>query len=70
MLFQITEIEFDFEDDDYDEAWEGDPIPQQEIIDEVLGQIWEVDDEEDLVDEITDSTGWCINKIDYYQVIS
>ena len=64
MQFQVTEIEFDF-DDDYDEGWEGDPIPQQQIIDETIGQIWEADDEEDLVEEITCATGWCINSIDY-----
>jgi len=64
MQFQITEIEFDF-DDDYDEGWENDPIPQQEIIDETIGQIWEADDEDDLIEEITCATGWCINSIDY-----
>ena len=47
MLFQVTEIEFDF-DDDYEEAWKDEPIPQQEIIDETIGQIWEADDEDDL----------------------
>ena len=64
MQFQITEIEFDF-DDDYDEGWENDPIPQQEIIDETIGTIWEADDEDDLIEEITTATGWCINSIDY-----
>ena len=64
MKFQITEIEFDF-DDDYDEGWEGDPVPQQQIIDETIGQIWEADDEEHLVDKISDETGWCIKSIDY-----
>ena len=32
MKFQVTKIEFDF-GDDYDEGWEGDPVPQQQIID-------------------------------------
>ena len=68
MLFQVTEIEFDF-DDDYDEGWEGDPIPQQQIIDETIGQIWEAVDEDDLVDEITCATGWCIKSIDYRHVL-
>ena len=64
MQFQVTEIEFDF-DDDYNEGWENDPIPQQEIIDETIGTIWEADDEDDLIEEITTATGWCINSIDY-----
>jgi len=69
MQFQVTAIEFDF-DDDYAEGWENDPIPQQEIIDETIGQIWEVDDEDDLVDEITCATGWCIKSIDYRHVLN
>ena len=69
MLFQVTDIEFDF-DDDYDEAWKDDPIPQQQIIDETIGQIWEADDEDDLVEEITCATGWCIKSIDYRHVLS
>ena len=69
MKFQVTEIEFDF-DDDYDEGWEGDPVPQQQIIDETIGQIWEADDEDDLVEEITCATGWCIKSLDYRHVLS
>lgn len=68
MQFQVTEIEFDF-DDDYDEGWEGDPIPQQQIIEDTLGQIWEADDEDDLIEEITCATGWCIKSIDYRHVL-
>jgi hypothetical protein len=69
MQFQVTEIEFDF-DDDYDEGWKGDPILQQQIIDETIGQIWEADDEEDLVEEITCTTGWCIKSIDCRIILS
>ena len=69
MLFQITAIEFDF-DDDYDEGWENDPIPQQQIIDDTIGQIWEAEDEDDLVEEITCATGWCIKSLDYRIVLS
>ena len=68
MQFQVIEIEFDF-DDDYEEGWEGDPIPQQQIIDETIGTIWEASDEDDLVEEITCATGWCIKSIDYRHVL-
>jgi hypothetical protein len=63
MQFQVTEIEFDFTDDLDDEAL--DVETQDEIYDEVLGTIWDADDEDDLVEEITCATGWCINSIDY-----
>ena len=61
MQFQITDIEFDFDDIDEKE--------QDEIYEEVLGQIWEASDEEDLVEEITTATGWCIKSLDYRHVL-
>ena len=64
MQFSVTEVEFDFDDgiklDDskltYDE--------EIEIRDLTLG-VWEANDEDDLLDEITATTGWLIKKIDY-----
>jgi hypothetical protein len=29
---------------------------------------WDIEDEEDLVDEITNETGWCIKSIDYCEI--
>ena len=66
MLFQVTEIDFDFTDS------EGE-LPakmQKEFIDLTIGQIWEADDEEDLVEEITAATGWCINSLNYQHVLA
>ena len=68
MLFQVTEIEFDFSDDVDDEAL--DVESQDEIYDEVLGSIWEANDEDDLIEEITCVTGWCIKSIDYRHVLN
>ena len=68
MLFQVTEIEFDFSSDD--DTWgDVDPDYQKEVTEETIGQIWEADDEDDLVEEITCATGWCINSIDYRHVL-
>lgn len=67
--FQVTDIEFDF-DDDYAEGWQDDPIPQEQIVSETIGQIWEADDEDDLIEEITCSTGWCIKSIEYRYILS
>jgi len=69
MKFQVTEIEFDF-DDDYAEEWKDEPIPQQQIIDVTIKQVWEADDEDDLIEEITCATGWCIRSIDYRHILS
>ena len=60
MLFQITEIEFDFDYEDEMTAYDAD-----RLVCETIGQIWEADDEDDLVEEITSAYGWCIKSIDY-----
>ena len=67
MKFQVTEIEFDFEMED-DEYPSDDS--QQSLTDETIGQIWDADDEDDLVEEITCATGWCIKSIDYRHILS
>ena len=64
MQFQVTAIEFDFDDED--------DFPEHQfsnITDETIGMIWEADDEEDLVEEIIASTGLRIKSIDYRHVL-
>lgn len=61
MNYQITEIEFDFDDLDTE--------TQNEIYDDVLFSFWEADDEDDLVEEITCATGYCINSLNYLHVL-
>ena len=62
MQFQVTDIEFDF--DDLEESQIADEY-KQELTDEMLGSFWEADDEDDLIEEITCASGWCIKSIDY-----
>ena len=64
MKLLVTKIEFDFNDDDFVE-WQGLSLDEQiAITNDNLG-IWEVDDEDELVDKISDTSGWCIKSIDY-----
>ena len=65
MQFQITDIEFDFDDGIGIFPIEN----QQEIVDDHIGMIVEADDEDDLIEEITSTTGWCIKSIDYHHVL-
>ena len=62
IKFLVTDIEFDFEDSlgelSYDE--------QIEIRDQHLG-VWEADNDDDMIDEITAASGWCIKNI-YYDI--
>ena len=73
MKYRITEIEFDFTDDIGDGDTMDDFLTdeyKQEVFDEVVGNIWEADDEEDLIDEISCASGWCIKSIDYRHILS
>ena len=69
MQFQVTKIEFDFDSDILDTEQMTDE-DCQEIIDETMSTTWDADDEDDLIEEITSATGWCINSIDYRHVLS
>ncbi len=66
MKFLVTECEFDL-NDDYDMSKDDrlnlDEL-QIELEDQTVG-VWEADDEEDLIEEITAAAGWCIKSIDY-----
>ena len=66
MQFRVTNINFDFEDDNFELS----PIEQQEVIEETLATTWEATDGDDLVEEITAATGWCVNSIDYCYVLN
>ena len=60
MKFNVTEVEFDFTDSQGSISFDE----EIEARDLALG-VWEADDEDDLVDEITSASGWCIKSIDY-----
>ena len=62
MKFNVTEVEFDF-DLDYAKLTFEEEI---EVRDLALG-VWEADNDDDLLDEITTATGWCIKNI-YYDI--
>ena len=64
MQFQVTDIVFDFSPED-----DLHPEEMQDIYDDTVGHIWEADDDEDLVEEITCATGWCVKSIDYRHVL-
>ena len=60
MKYLVNAIEFDFSDSQGElDEWE-----QEQIVKNNIG-VWEADDEDDLVDEITTGTGWCIKSIDF-----
>ena len=66
MKLQITEIEFDLTDD---LNLDSDTQHLQERLQNVyVGQFWDVDDDLELVDLISDKSGWCVNSINYKEI--
>ena len=66
MQFQVTYIEFDFDDALY-------PMTEQEmqdVYDDYIGAFWEADDGDDLVEEITCAAGYCVKTIDYRIILN
>ena len=60
MKFKVIDVEFDFTDSQGElEKWEQDQIVKNNI------GVWEADDEDDLIEEVTTASGWCIKSIDY-----
>ena len=63
MKFNVTEIEFDL-NDSLSEEYQLTFDDEIALRDDALG-VWEADDEDDLIEEITTASGWCIKSIDY-----
>ena len=61
MKYYVSDIEFDFTDatDEQLSQEEKDTITQHNI------GVWEAEDEDDLVEEVTTASGWCIKSINY-----
>tara|TARA_Y100000816_G_scaffold63055_1_gene41660 strand:- start:177 stop:419 length:243 start_codon:yes stop_codon:yes gene_type:complete len=63
MKFNVKDIEFDLNDslsEEYSLSFEE----EIELHDSALG-IWDTLDEDDLIEQITELSGWCIKSIDY-----
>jgi len=76
VLLQVTEVSFDF--DDFDEE-EFTAEERQEVVDAVVGNVFEVevddnDTEEDvanaLLEHVIDFTGWVVVSLDFRQVVT
>ena len=63
MKFNVTEVEFDF-NDSLSEEYQLTFDEEIAVRDLALG-VWEAEDEDDLIEEVTTASGWCIKSIDY-----
>ena len=63
MMYDVIEIEFDL-NDSLSEEYSISFDEEIALRDSALG-VWEADNEDDLIEEITAAAGWCIKSIDY-----
>lgn len=61
MQFLVDHIEFDFDE----ELTRDEKI---DVLDDNIG-VWDADDEDDLIEEITVASGWCIKSINYRHLL-
>ena len=61
MQFLVNHIEFDFDE----ELTRDEKI---DALDDNIG-LWDADDEDDLIEEITVASGWCIKSINYCHLL-
>lgn len=61
MFYKINSVEFDFED----EFGEWTQHHFDNVTGFTLETMWEADDGDDLIEQITNCTGWCIKSIAY-----
>ena len=66
MKYNVTDIEFDFDDGNDDESYALTFDEEIALRDSALG-VWEADNEDDMIDEITAATGYLINNI-YFDI--
>ena len=72
MNYNVTDIVFDFDDDEANTVCNSDlgtffiasNSVREQVIERYRG-VWEADNEDDLIEEITAASGWCIKSIDY-----
>ena len=66
MNYNVTDIEFDFDDGNDGESYALTFDEEIALRDSALG-VWEADNEDDMIDEITAATGYLINNI-YFDI--
>ena len=69
MPFQITDISFDCSLDDSDWTIKDQLETEEMLPHSYIGSVWEADDEDDLIEEISCASGWCIKSIDYRHIL-
>jgi len=70
MKYHIIDIEFDCSLDDDDWTPKDQEETEEGLARAYIGTIWDADDREDLIEELSCASGWCIKSLDYNFILS
>jgi hypothetical protein len=70
MKYHIIDIEFDCSLDDEDWTLKDQQETEEMLPRAYIGTIWDADDREDLIEELSSASGWCIKSLDYNFILS
>ena len=65
MKFNVKDVEFDFDDMYSNDDFTCLSFDEEIELRDLALAVWEADDEDDLIEEVTTACGWCIKSIDY-----
>ena len=68
MQFQITKVDFIIDENVYDESLT--PPTSEELAENYVGEIWEANDEDDLMVEIENDAAHRVDSIDYRIILN
>ena len=66
MKFKVTDIEFDLSD--AEDCGEDSETLQEKLHFGYTKTSWDADDYDDMLDQISNKSGWCINSIQYEEI--
>ena len=67
MKLQLTNIEFDLTSEDVGENVDVELL-QERLQNGYIGRVFEVEDEDEIADAISDQSGWCVLGLNYVEV--
>ena len=70
MQFQITDISFDCSLDVMIGPRKDQLETEEMLPKSYIGTMWDADSEEDLIEEISCASGWCINSINFRHILN
>ena len=70
MKYLITDIKFDCSLDDDDWTPKDQQETEESLPSSYIGTTWDASDDEDLLEELTCASGWCIKRLDYKYILS